>query len=177
MEPGIAHSQAAKCFPAARGFAYVPRAPEQQVAHIDRIGALLRDTLHRITTQCTEEGANAELKYVPSEAAFAGNALLTVNGSSPYNAVFGRAPPMLPDVVGPIDDAEAGPLKHVARLRELSIQQMVERAAKARLQRAWKTRTAPAGQSHEYKHRRTGGLPPGHGFQRRKRLGRTSPAH
>ena len=28
---------------------------------------------------------------------------------------------------------------------------MVEGTAKARLQRAWKTRTAPAGQSHDYK--------------------------
>ena len=33
-----------------------------------------------------------------SEATFCGNALLTINGSTPYNAVYGRVPANLPSV-------------------------------------------------------------------------------
>ena len=36
------------------GVEYEPCAPEQPVAHIDRGGGLLRDTLHRVITPCTE---------------------------------------------------------------------------------------------------------------------------
>ena len=36
------------------------------------------------------------VKYVLSETTFCTNALLTVNGMTPYNAVYGRVPYMLP---------------------------------------------------------------------------------
>ena len=81
---------------------------------------------------------------------FSGNALLSINGTSPYNAVYGRVPPLLPDTSMVIDDAGPGTQRHVQRLREISIQAMVEGTAKARVGRALNTRTQLAGQGHGY---------------------------
>jgi len=40
----------------AKAIKYVPRAKEQHIGHIDRRGALLRDTIHRVVEQCKLEG-------------------------------------------------------------------------------------------------------------------------
>merc|ERR1711978_608802 len=74
-----------------------------------------------------------------------------MNGATPYNAVYGRAPALLPDTRVPIDDAEPGTARHVERMREISVAAMVEGTAKARVQRAMSTRTLPAGQLSDYK--------------------------
>ena len=51
-EAGLASSGIAKqCFDRL-GIKFAPRAKEQQVAHTDRRGVLLRDTIHRVATQC-----------------------------------------------------------------------------------------------------------------------------
>ena len=65
------------------------------MAHIDRGSALLRYTVHRISTQCTDECVVVELNQAPSEAVPAGSALLMVSGSPPYNVVYWRTPPVL----------------------------------------------------------------------------------
>ena len=80
---------------------------------------------------------------------FCGNALLSVNGSTPYNAVYGRVPQMLPDMNTPIDDAAPGTMRHVHRTREISVQAMVEGTAQASVKIALSTKTRPAGQSHD----------------------------
>ena len=43
-------------------------------------------------------------KYILSDAVFCGNALLTINQTTPYNAVYGRVPKILPGINCP--DAE-----------------------------------------------------------------------
>ena len=58
----------------------------------------MRDTLRKIMSQCREEGLAVPFELQMSEAVFAGNALITVNGSTPYNAVYGRVPRLLPGI-------------------------------------------------------------------------------
>ena len=67
---------------------YVPRTPEQQAAHIERRGALLRDTMHREAAQCEHAGSTVDLKHVLGECVRVDdNAILSIKGASPYNAV------------------------------------------------------------------------------------------
>ena len=62
-EAGLAAAGSAKQYYDPHSIKFVPRAKEQQVAHIDRRGALLRDTVHRVVTQCEAEGLDvARLK-------------------------------------------------------------------------------------------------------------------
>ena len=136
------------------------RARDQHARYIERRGALLRDVLHRIDMEMGHGGlTNVPFKYRLSEAAFAGNALVSVNQSTPYNAVYGRVPKMLSDIEQVPDsgtrDSESLPypglLRHSHRLREIALQQMIEGTARARLGRALNTKTLPAGQIEGYK--------------------------
>eukprot|EP00969_Alexandrium_andersonii_P004577 197099-Alexandrium_andersonii.AAC.1 len=68
----------------------MPRAPGQQVAHIDRRPALLRGVTHRVVEQHRREGLDVPFAQVLAECVFAGNTLISVNGSTPYQAVYGR---------------------------------------------------------------------------------------
>ncbi len=75
------------------------RAKDQHARHIERRGALLRDTIHRIYGQLQEEGlAGVPFESILAEAVFCGNALLSVNGSTPYNGLYGRVPLILPSI-------------------------------------------------------------------------------
>ena len=75
-EAGLAAAGRAKQFCDQHGIKFVPRAKEQQVAHIDRRGALLRYTIHRVVTQREAEGLDIEFKHILSDCVFCGNALL-----------------------------------------------------------------------------------------------------
>ena len=150
-EVGLAVSGHAKQYYDRHGIQFIPRAKEQQVAHIDRRGALLRDTLHRVTTQCETEGLEIEFKQILSECVFCGNAMLSINGSTPYNAAYGRVPALLPDANLPSDDAAPGTVRHVQQMREISIQAMVEGTAQARVRRALGSKARSVGQSYDYK--------------------------
>ena len=95
---GVAQSGTAQAYLRHHGIKFVPRAKGQQVAHIDRRGALLRDTIHRVVAQCEHEGLDIQFEMIPSECVSSGNALLSINGSTPHNAVYGRVPQLLPDL-------------------------------------------------------------------------------
>ena len=93
----------------------------------------MRDQVHRIESQLIEEGMNdVPFESILAEAVFAGNAMLTVNGSTPYNAVYGRVPALLPGInqIDAPDRRSLPPsIKDTHRLREISIQAMVEGSA------------------------------------------------
>eukprot|EP00969_Alexandrium_andersonii_P099154 4373420-Alexandrium_andersonii.AAC.1 len=55
-EGGIAKSEETTQYLARKGIRYVPRVPGQQVAHIDRRTALLRDVVRRVVEQHRHEG-------------------------------------------------------------------------------------------------------------------------
>ena len=91
-----------------KGIKLHQRGKEQHARFIERRGALLRDCIHRIYGQLEEEGiVDMPFTSVLAEAIFCGNALLTYGGSSPYTAVYGRVPRILPSI-DQIDQPTAG---------------------------------------------------------------------
>ena len=98
-ESGIVRSQLTREFLARKGITLVPKGKDQHARHIERRGALLRDTLHKLESQLQSEGiGDVPFLHVLSEAVFCGNAMISINGSTPYNAVYGRVPRLLPDI-------------------------------------------------------------------------------
>ena len=98
-------------------------------------------------------------EYRLAEAVFAGNALVTVNNTTPYNAVYGRVPSLLPnmnqtngngELSGPESMPLPGVLRNSHRLREIAIQQMIEGTARARLGRTLRTKTLAPGEAAKY---------------------------
>ena len=89
------------------GIKFTPRAPQQHTRIVERRGALFRDVIHRTDAQLEIEGLlDIPFEYRLAEAAFAGNALVTVNNTTPYNAVYGRVPSLLPNMNQTSGDGE-----------------------------------------------------------------------
>ena len=152
-ERGLAVSQTTEKYFKSKGTTFRERAPQQHARIVERRGALLRVSIHRVQEGMEQERIDVPFYQVLSECVFAGNALLSINGSSPYNAVYGRTPVLLPPIELLNDDGEiAQPTNHtVHRVRTLAIQAIVEGTARDKLQRAMKTRTLPPGEIHELK--------------------------
>ena len=151
-ETAIARDYQAHNYFQRKGIKVLIRAPGMHARFIERRGALLRDALHKIDTQLAEEGiTEIPIEQRLNEAVFAGNAMLSINGTTPYNALYGRVPNILPDinVAQNLDDTGAlpGTIRHSHRLREISVQRIVQSSATERIQRALKTRTLPAAQT------------------------------
>eukprot|EP00974_Lingulodinium_polyedra_P105662 10228271-Lingulodinium_polyedra.AAC.1 len=64
------------------------RAPTQHAQMVERKQALLRDQLHKVDTQLRAEELDAPFKYRLAETTLAGNCILTVNGNTPYMALY-----------------------------------------------------------------------------------------
>jgi hypothetical protein len=83
------------------------------------------------------------------------NSLFTIAGTTPYEAVLGRHPPLLAESESPgasqLDDNDPQSVsRHVVRLRELALQSMVEESAQQRIRRAANAKTLRSGQQLEY---------------------------
>ena len=138
-----------------KGIDYRPRAKGQQVPYIDRRGALVREVINKIISQLKVEKIRMPMDQILAEAQFVTNALLTVNGSTPYNALYGRVPLILPDlnqVDAPNEESldHPGLIRHTFRLREIAVGAMIAETALHRAQRALNTRTIPAGEREKY---------------------------
>ena len=83
-EGGIVLSDKTTQYLARKGIKLCPRGKDQHARYVERRGALLRDTIHRIEGQLQEEGlAGIPFESILAEATFCGNAMLTVGGSTP----------------------------------------------------------------------------------------------
>ena len=159
-ESGVAASARAGSLLSRLGIKFVPHAPQQHARIVERRGALFRDVTHRIDAQLKIEGLlDIPFEYRMAEAVFAGNALVTVNNTTPYNAVYGRLPSLLPNMNqtngnGELSDPESLPLRGVLRnshrLREIAIQQMIEGTARARRGRSLRTLSLAPGEAANY---------------------------
>ena len=115
----------------------------------------MRGTIHRIDAQLKAEGIRIPFEQRLSEPVFAGDALITINNTSPDNAVYGRVPRLLPSIdamEGESSDVKSVPglIRDSHRLREISVQSMIEGTARARLGRALNAKALPAGESDNY---------------------------
>ena len=132
-----------------KGIKVIVRAPGVHAHYIERRGALTRDTLHKVDSQLAAEGIVVPIEQRVSETIFAGNALISINNTTPYNALYGRVPNILPDINAAPVDTEGdlpGTIRHAQRLREVAVQRMIEGTAHERVGRALRTRTLPAAQ-------------------------------
>ena len=83
---------------------------------------------------------------------YALNALTSINGCSPYTAVLGRMPTLLPaDDCALSDGVPDSCSRHSYRLREIAVQAIAEGTARQRMKRAMRAQTRPAGEELEYK--------------------------
>lgn len=84
------------------------RAPGQHARMLERRGALVRHTMHTSEEQLRKEGITVTIRQLLAEAVFAGNALVSVGGVTPYNARLGRQPRILPDILALPNDSAPG---------------------------------------------------------------------
>ena len=92
-----------------RGIQYNNRGVDQHTRGLDRRTQLFRLVLNTMDSQLEAEGLiSIPFKHRLSDAVFAGNALISVNRSTPYNAVYGRCPHLLPDLRSVADDEDDG---------------------------------------------------------------------
>ncbi len=143
--------RAAQDWAESNGISLKYKAPRQKAWLVERHNELLREGLHVIETQMIKEGIKAPFEQILATATFMKNALTSVNGSTPYQAVLGRQPAMLPPLeggyLGQIDDSHsrAGTnARQQARVREIAACAIIEATAKARLQRADRHHTRAA---------------------------------
>ena len=102
-EPGIDASDYTNTYLRRKGIRLNVRAQDQHAQYVERREAICRYVIHRVEEQLKLQGPTYPFDLILSEAIFAGNAMLTVNGSTPYNAVYGRVPRMLPGTWTRID--------------------------------------------------------------------------
>ena len=132
----------------AKGISLKPRAPHQHARIVERRQAILRQAMHTADEQLKNEGVPATVRQILAWCTYAGNALITYDGATPFNARFGRQPSMLPDMHMIPDDQQSRDLQ---RVREVAIQKIIEATAYERIKRAQRTTTTPAGQQLDYK--------------------------
>jgi len=133
------------------GITIKTKAPNQHANVIERRGAILRHAMHCIEDQLTKENIPITFKQLLGEATFSGNALITHNGASPYNARMGTQPAMLPDIHALPETTAVGPARFTHRIREISLQHIIESSALGRINRALRSHTTTAGEAADYK--------------------------
>lgn len=137
-----------------RGIEKRTSAVHQHTRIADRRVQILKNSIHKILGQFAEEGIAMPFVRVLAEATFVINAISTAAGSSPYVAVMGRSPALMPEL-GPRelindDRDEQCPIRHAARLRATAISTIAENTARERLRGAWKTHTRPTGEELKF---------------------------
>ena len=137
-----------------RGIEKRTSAVHQHTRIADRRVQILRTSVHKILGQFAEEGIAMPFVRVLAEATFVINAISTASGASPYVAVMGRSPALMPEL-GPRelindDRDEQCPIRHAARLRATAISTIAENTARERLRGALKTHTRPTGEELKF---------------------------
>ena len=133
------------------GVALRPKPKGTHAYVIERRNEILRQQYHKVRSQAEAEGLRVTKTEMLDESILAVNALLSVHGTSPYAALFGRVPNLLEQATGrgaAVDDETGGveSSRHVHRLREISVANIVQNQAKSRLELAARTKTRGTGQ-------------------------------
>ena len=122
-------------------------------AIVERHHQMLRDTVHKVTTQAQLEKLELPFPDALSESVFSKNSLMNIAGYSPFQSLFGRFPACLIDLEtagqSAIEDGKggvAGASRHAIRVREIALEAMLASHAKARMQRAENSNSRPAGE-------------------------------
>eukprot|EP00959_Pyramimonas_sp_CCMP1952_P154402 3230224-Pyramimonas_sp.AAC.1 len=133
-----------------------PRGSHARV--VERHNALLRDAVHKINPQVERDGIAVTPQAILDEATLANNSMISIHGTTPYKALYGRSPALLrdfePGSETPLSDGQDGidgVSRHVHRLPEVAMSSVIQGTATDRLNRAMNSRTRPAGELLELK--------------------------
>lgn len=94
-ESGVAAGLNGARFLEIRGIKLSLKARGQHAFLNERHNELLRQQLHRCDEQATADGLSVDIDNILSEPLFAKNFLFVQGGYSPYEALYGRTPPLL----------------------------------------------------------------------------------
>ena len=99
----------------------------------------MRNALHKCQTQLAIEGHEIKFSHALADGVFSNGALLSIGEGTPYIALYGRVPQLLPQLehiagTSHLDD-ETGidGSRHVHRLREIMVSSMIEALVGRRL--------------------------------------------
>ncbi|CAE7261221.1 pol [Symbiodinium sp. KB8] len=133
-QEGAFQSPEAAALLESRGIKLHLLAKEQHASIVERHHAILRRQLHVLEEQSTAEGLRISFDAILGEAVYAKNALFAVGGASPFEAVFGRTPPLLGVVDAEIGDSPDD--RDSDRVRQIAIQSMIQATAESKMKRA-----------------------------------------
>ena len=119
---------------------------------IERHHQALRDLLRKIESQALAESLGINGDIIVAEGLHVKNIMTSVGGSSPHEALLGRAPRLLMDIEeggAALDEAGLSPGigRRVACLREIAVTSMAEATAPARMARAEHSKSRTDGAS------------------------------
>ena len=133
------------------------KAPRQKAWLVERHNEIIRQGLHRTESQLRKEDIRATFDQVLATTIFMKNSLTVINSSTPYQALLGRQPAMLPPLEGGHagqchDHARVETNEHNrARVREIAAINIIEATAQQRLERVDRSNSRPAIELQEYK--------------------------
>ena len=123
------------------------KAPRQKAWIVERHNEILRVSLHSTESQLLKEEIRCTFDIVLALVTFMKNAMVVINGATPYQSLLGRQPAMLPPLegghLGQVDSharPETGARFH-ARIREIGTISVVQAAARDRAARADRSQT------------------------------------
>lgn len=148
-EGGIAEPIASARFLELRGIKLTLKARGQHAFLIERHNEILRQQIHKCDEQATADGLRVDMENILNESLFAKNSLLVLGGYTPYEALYGRTPPIVN-----VMDAEREDPQHEEdsfRLRMIAVNSMIQATALAKAQRAENSKTRISGELLELK--------------------------
>ena len=132
------------------------KAPRQKAWLVERGNEILRQALHKTETQLLQEDLTSiSVECTLAMVTFMKNSLTVIGTSTPYQALLGRQPLILPPQEGGTTAQQNGGTavecnrgftdgKHQARVREIAAINIIEANAKSRLDRASNSNTRAA---------------------------------
>ena len=137
-------SEVSGAWMARRDIRLVQKARYQHATMVERHHALLRRQLLIMLDQTLDEGLRVSFEAVLCESVYAKNALLRIGGSTPYEAVLGRTPPLFDTL-----DVEAGvdiEARNSEQVRNKAIAAMLQATAAEKAARAAGSKSRVSGQ-------------------------------
>eukprot|EP00435_Cladocopium_sp_Y103_P067560 s366_g30.t1 len=125
------------------------RARGQRCGLVERHNEILRRQLHLLEDQSNAGGLAVPFSTVLSEAVFAKNAMFQLGNATPYEAIFGRHPPLMATVSE--ESGEGVSDRDAYTIRRLAISSMIQATADSKARIADASKTCRSGELLELK--------------------------